>query len=77
MLRLLDCFLEVYRETETKKVSNEEIDIIDNSIENIFIFCLTWSFGCTGDYASRIKFDKKLRSLIPNKFPEEGLIYDY
>ena len=39
MLRLLDCFLEVYRETETKKVSNEEIDIIDNSIEkpaNVF-----------------------------------------
>ena len=68
--------LENYRENENKKISNEEIDILDNSIESIFIFCLTWSFGCTGDYPSRLKFDKKLRS-VNQKFPQEGLIYDY
>jgi dynein heavy chain len=75
-MKLLDCFLENYKETETKKISNDDIELLDGSIESIFLFCLTWSFGCTGDYASRLKFDKKLRSLN-GRFPEQGLIYDY
>ena len=73
---MLDCFLESYRETEAKKITNEDLDNLSNSIEQIFIFALTWSFGCTGDYQSRLKFDKNLRE-ISNVFPEEGLVYDY
>ena len=32
-------------------------------IEKIFVFCCVWSFGCTGDYASRKKFDTKIREM--------------
>jgi dynein heavy chain len=49
----MDCFLENYKETEAKKITHEDLDILDHSLESIFMFSLVWSFGCTGDYASR------------------------
>ena len=52
----MDCFLEAYKETEAKKITNDDLEILDFSIEHIFMFALTCSFGCTGDYDSRLKF---------------------
>lgn len=46
------------------------------------VFAITWSVGATCDHNSRIIFSEWLKSQMvlnshQNKFPPEGLIYDY
>lgn len=47
--RLLDCFLEPYTDTEFKRVSEEEMKILDDNIKPIFFFCYIWSICATVD----------------------------
>ena len=49
LTHMLDCFLEVYRESETKKITKEEIELLEKHLESIFFFSVVWSLGCTGD----------------------------
>lgn len=58
---ILSCYFEDYRETEVKKISNDEIEGLEKKLEAYCLFALTWSFGCTGDMESRQKFDKYVR----------------
>jgi dynein heavy chain, axonemal len=50
-------------------------------LEELFLYALTWSIGCTSDIEGRKKFSTKFRELIgkdnKHKIPNEGDIYDY
>lgn len=49
-------------------------------IEPLFVFALTWSFGCTTDLEGKQKFDRKLWVMMKdssNQFPSNGYVYDY
>jgi len=76
LTHMLDCFLEVYRESETKKITNEDLDQLIKHLEAIFFFSVVWSFGCTGDADSRHKFDVYVKSLT-KVFPEQKSVYNY
>lgn len=80
--RLMDCFLAFYKDTEIKVVSNEEVADLSGMIENIFIYSIIWSLGCTTNNEGRKKFDKQLRDIISHRdllipFPKEGTVYDW
>ena len=47
-----------------KKVAKEDYDLLESQLEPIFIFCLIWSVGCTGDYESREKFNLFFREFM-------------
>lgn len=57
LMKIIDCFFVPYTETEIKKVSQEDIEILESMIENIFIFALIWSVGATTDYDGRLLFN--------------------
>lgn len=80
--RLLNCFFKVYADTEIKKVPIDELDALERMIENLFIFSLVWSIGCTVDADGRTLFNAYIKSqLFANKstivLPEDGSVYDY
>jgi len=77
--RLLDCYFADYIESETRKVTDADVEDLEHSIEQLFVFALTWSIGSTANLEGREKFDSKLRSIMSSKveMPEEGLVYDY
>jgi dynein heavy chain len=81
LMKIMDCFFIPYTETEIKKVSQEDIEILESMIENLFIFALIWSVGSTTDYDGRLMFNQWLRDQIKSnpkvKMPETGSIYDY
>ena len=82
LMKLLDCYLEAYRDTEYKRVTTEELDHAESVIEYLFFFCLVWSVGATTDLEGRRKFNTKLRDMmIENNanvnFPGDGLVYDF
>ena len=60
-MKIISCFLKNYEETEIKKVPEEELIELEQMVQPIFVFALIWSFGCTGDYNGRIKFNEFLR----------------
>jgi dynein heavy chain len=62
--RIMSCFLEDYKDTEIKIVSQEEIDDLENAIENLYVYAVTWSIGTTCTLEGRKKFDAQLRELI-------------
>lgn len=69
-------------ETEIKKVSNEELEILEHNISQFFCFALIWSVFATVDYESRLKLNTFFRQLLQRKridpkIPAEGTIYDY
>ena len=55
--------------------------VLEENIDNLFVFAVTWSFCCTVDYDGRLKLNVLVRELIQKhtkvKFPENGLIYGY
>jgi dynein heavy chain len=56
--------------------------MLEESIENIYIFAVIWSLCCTVTYEGRAKFNELIRKLLKEKlshikFPEEGNIYNY
>ena len=73
LMRILDCYFANYIEGEVRKVTIEEIEDLENSIEQYFVFALTWSIGCTTDLAGREKFNTKFKQLISPKvnFPND------
>jgi len=82
LMKLLDCFMVNYKESETKKVTPEEIDLLESLLEPFFVFSLIWSIGCTTDYPGREKMSLFIRGLMMTHkakftFPEGGLVYDY
>jgi dynein heavy chain len=71
-----------YVETEIKKVSNEDLDLLEQSIEYIFHFALVWSLLATVDFDGRVKLDTYHRQQMKQfkagiAFPDEGAVYDY
>jgi dynein heavy chain, axonemal len=60
-MRLLDCFLAKYYESEIKKIPNDMIEILAAQIKPIFMFCFMWSIGGTTDLIGRKRFDSWLR----------------
>lgn len=79
-MRLLDCYLAKYHETEVKKVNKEAIEVLAGQIKPLFMFCFTWSVGGTTDLEGRKIFDKWMRERMKKHsvtFPEERLVYDW
>ena len=83
LTRLLDCFLEPYCDKEGRDAPKKEVVArAVAQLEARFIFSLVWSVGCTGPNESRARFDLWLRLQLAqfgmkDKFPDEGLVYDY
>eukprot|EP01017_Pseudomicrothorax_dubius_P015450 TRINITY_DN17806_c0_g1_i1.p1 TRINITY_DN17806_c0_g1~~TRINITY_DN17806_c0_g1_i1.p1 ORF type:complete len:339 (-),score=77.25 TRINITY_DN17806_c0_g1_i1:34-993(-) len=82
LMRLISCFFIEYYDTEVKRVTPEEIDVLESMLEPIFLFALTWSVGCTVDSEGRKKFNHFLLSRIQEQggrttYPEGGTIYDF
>ena len=81
LMRILNCFLENYKETEIKKVTTEELDHLEQVIDKIFQWGLVWSFGCTTDLNGREKFNIFFRELTQKKkmkvLPDEESVYDF
>ena len=78
-LRILDCYFADYHESEVKKVSQEDVEELEEMMEHLFIFSIVWSIGVTTTTEGRQKFNDKLRKIIPDKlgYPAEGSVYDY
>jgi len=69
-----------YIDTDLKEVTPEEIEQLESVLEPLFIFALTWSFGCTTDLEGKQKFDRKVRAMMKDSiypFPANGYVYDY
>ena len=60
LLRILDCYLVGFTDTETRKYSSEELETLEQALESLFYFALTWSLGATGDYESRDRINQYL-----------------
>lgn len=81
IFRIMDCFFAPYMETEIKKITNDELKILDGMLNQIFFFGLVWAVGVTTTLEGRIKFDKWVKdNVLKNlsfEFPAERLVYDY
>ena len=82
MCRILDCFFILYKESELKKVSEDEIKLLIAGLDSLFVFALIWSIGATTDYEGREKFSEFVRNKITQKevkvkFPDTDQIYNY
>lgn len=64
LMRILDSFFVPYTETELKKISPEEIAVLEENLDHLFVFAVTWSLCCTTDYNGRMKFNVLIRDLI-------------
>lgn len=55
--------------------------VLEENLDHLFIFAVTWSLCCTTDYDGRLKFNALIRDLIKKhtkiSYPESGLIYGY
>jgi dynein heavy chain len=67
LMRILDCYFADYHESEVKKVTAEEVEQLEDMIEQLFVFALTWSIGCTTNLEGREKFNQKFRQLLNPK----------
>ena len=61
MFRIMDCFFAIYKESEVKKVSSEDLDGLELCLESLLFFSIVWSICCTVDYESREKFSQFIR----------------
>jgi len=68
--RLLDCWMYQFIDTELKKITAEETEILEGYLEGLFIFCCTWTLGATTNLEGRNKFNIKLKEFMgkDNKF---------
>jgi len=78
LMRILDCYYEDYWETEIKKVTQEDVEDFEQSLEPIFAFALTWSIGATTNLEGREKFNQKFKGMLSDKagYPNDRTIYD-
>ncbi|KAH9093106.1 hypothetical protein Ae201684P_008767 [Aphanomyces euteiches] len=83
LMRLLDSFFAVLNGEEKKDVRAEHVSFFSRHIAELFVFCLVWSIGATGNEAGRVKFDAYIREemlahpSIHLLMPTDGLVYDY
>jgi dynein heavy chain len=73
-MRLIDCYLKKYIETEVKKITADQIEQLSQQIKSIFMFSFLWSVGGTTDLIGRGRFDKWLRERMAKHsiaFPED------
>jgi dynein heavy chain len=75
LMRILDCYLATYTDSEVKKITNEEIEVLQQSLEKLFFFSIVWSIGATGDYETRQKFNTFLVGLIKKINVNWGNLY--
>lgn len=61
LFRIMNCYFANYKETEIKKVSDEDIDGLELNLEALLFFSLVWSLCCTVDYDGREKFSQFIR----------------
>lgn len=69
---ILDCFFSKYISTETHETTLNEVIDLENMLEALFVYALTWSTGITGDRNSRQKFSEWLvvkMDELNNPFP--------
>jgi dynein heavy chain len=78
LFRILDCYFADYVETEIKKVTQEDVEDFESSLEPFFAFALIWSIGATTNLEGREKFNHKFKQLMSDKigFPNDLTIYD-
>jgi len=78
LTRLLDCYFADYIETEVNKVTQDDVEELENSIEQLFVFAVTWTIGATTNLEGREKFHNKFAKMIPDKvgFPSQTKVYD-
>ena len=80
--RLYNAFLEPFTPTRTYDVPQDKLDLLKDIYLHMHIFSITWSFGATGDLASRRKFDKFFREEIKKSgmninLPDMGFLHDF
>lgn len=55
--------------------------VLEDNLDHLFVFAVTWSLCCTTDYNGRLKMNVLMRDLIKKNtkiaYPESGLIYGY
>jgi dynein heavy chain len=78
IFRILDCYFADYYESETRKVTKEDIESLEQNIQQLFVFAITWSVGCTTNLEGREKFNNKFKQIMDPKanFPSDMEIYD-
>lgn len=78
LFRILDCYFADYHETEIKKVTAEDVEDLEISVEQLFVFALTWSIGGTTNLEGRERFSHRLKALLPSSvgIPEHKTVYD-
>ncbi|CAD8156782.1 unnamed protein product [Paramecium pentaurelia] len=69
LMRILDCYLAQYIDTELKKIMVEEMEQLEAALEKLFFFSLTWSIGATGN--NRQGFNDTLKTLAKFDKPED------
>lgn len=81
LFKILDCFFAGYWDTEVTKVTAEDVEALEEYLEELWYYAITWSLGVTTDEEGREKFENRLRDLAgkDNKHiqPKNGSIYDY
>ena len=46
-MRIMDCFLAAYKNTDAKTITEAEIEDLESMLEPLFVFAVIWSIGCT------------------------------
>lgn len=83
LCRILNCYLAEYVDTEIKKITEDQIKALEESLECLFVYAVIWSLCCTVDYAGREAFNVFMRKELFEKnpckvpFPKDKKIYDY
>jgi len=82
LLRIVDCFMAPFRDTEVKKASADDIESLCSQLEPIFMYALIWSVGCTTDYQGRLRFTEYLHKQMSLKkaqirIPDINCVHDY
>jgi hypothetical protein len=49
MTKILDCFFAPFWDTEVTQVTSEQVELLEEYIEDLFIYAVIWSIGCTTD----------------------------
>jgi dynein heavy chain len=62
--RILNCYFADYIESDVRKVTAEDIEDLEASIEQLFIFALIWSIGGSCGLEGREKFNTKLSPML-------------
>ncbi len=80
-LRLMDSFFINFIESESRKVTKEDKELLVATLSDMFVFSLIWGIGATTTLEGRKNFDGKIREVIAAKtkvnIPADGMVYDF